>query len=137
MTSEGQLSTIPGSFDYNPVFGAANANTDVNAGFLTCSGITVPNAVANTQTLSGVEVRDGIANTNSYIGFDLAKYDSGSRVVPANAGYRVGSSAVILRLTETGSANQVPERAPKRVQVFTEEVMFLRSMGGAVDVFEA
>jgi len=137
MTSEGQLSTMPGTFDFNAVYGAALANSDVNAGVMKCGELTIPNPAANTQGLTGIEVRDGVANTNSYIGFDLAKYDSGSRVVPANAGYRVGSSAVILRLTETGSPNQVPERAPKRVQVFTEEVMFMRSMGGQVDVFEA
>lgn len=137
MTSEGQLSTMPGTFDFNSVYGQAPANTDINAASMRISGITIPNVAANTQGLTAIEVRDGVANTNSYIGFDLAKYDSNSRVVPANAGYRVGSSAVILRLTETGSPNQVPERAPKRVQVFTEEVMFMRSMGGQVDVFEA
>ena len=84
------------------------------------------------------DIKNMSSGTQAYIGFDLSKYDEGSAVVPSNAGYRVGSSAVILRIAQAGSATATAvEALPKIVQVFTEEVRILQMRGGQVDVFEA
>jgi hypothetical protein len=59
-------------------------------------------------------------------------------VVPSNAGYRVGSAPVILRLTQQGSATADSQQSrPKTVQVFTEEVRILQMRGKQVETFEA
>ncbi len=147
MAAQNPVSVQPGFYEYNADYGAAVAATQVIAPTVVQSGITLPTAVpANsvvlltdgTETTEKEAIRDGQAGTQSYLGFDLAKYDEGSRVVPANAGYRVGSSAVILRLTQTGAVGaESPARLPKTVQVFTEEVRVLQVRGGVVDSMEA
>lgn len=137
MTHQGAPALVPGSYEHNADFAQAVGDNQENSGSLVISGLALPNGAANTTSLSAQEIRDGIANTTSYIGFDLAKYDEGSRVVPANAGYRVGSAPVIFRITQDGGATTTPEGSAKVVQVFTEEVRMLQVRGGVVDTMEA
>ncbi len=138
MTHQGPVSLLPGCFEYNETFGdAPDEAVDFLAGEFAVGGQELPTTVANSQGVDATQIKDGLQGTQSYIGFDLSKYDEGSRVVPANAGYRVGSSAVILRLTQTSKGANVPETAPKTVQVFSEEVRFLTVRGGIVDTMEA
>jgi hypothetical protein len=133
------VSVIPGGVKRNidnAVAITALGTTQVNSGKLIQSGIDI--VAAGGSSLSDTTVRDMVAGTQSYIGFDLAKYDHGSRVVPSNAGYRVGSAPVILRLTQQGSATADSQQArPKTVQVFTEEVRILQMRGKQVETFEA
>ncbi len=138
MTHQGAPSVMPGVYGDPELFGVApTADNTVIAGSFDQGGITYPSAAANTTSITATQIKDGQAGTESYIGFDLSKYDEGSRVVPANAGYRVGSSAVILRLTQTGGGANTPARDPKTVQVFAEEVRMLQVRGGVVDTMEA
>ena len=141
MTHQGATSVIPGVFGFNPNYGTLpTADNSVIPGAMDVGGqtypvLTVP--IANTTPIPATTIKDGLVGTQSYIGFDLSKYDEGSRVVPANAGYRVGSSAVILRLTQDGGGANTPAREPKTIQVFTEEVRLLQVRGGLVDTMEA
>lgn len=138
MTHQGAPSIMPGVYGDPELFGTApTADNTVVAGAFTQGGVDYPSAIANSTSISATQIKDGQAGTQSYIGFDLSKYDEGSRVVPANAGYRVGSSAVILRITQDGGGANTPARAPKTVQVFTEEVRMLQVRGGVVDTMEA
>lgn len=138
MTHQGAASVMPGVFGNPEVYGTApTVDNTVIAGSLVQGGITYPSALADTTSITATQIKDGQSGTQSYIGFDLSKYDEGSRVVPANAGYRVGSSAVILRLTQAGGGVNTPARAPKTVQVFAEEIRVLQVRGGVVDTMEA
>lgn len=138
MALQNPVSIPAGGFAYNSTWNAVVDNSDVCEGVIPFAGTTMPSGAANTTGLSGRECRDGIMGTQGYIGFDLAKYDDGSRVVPSNAGYRCGSSAVIFRVTQTGNVNEnTPEAQPKTIQVFTEEVKVMQVRGGVVDVFDA
>lgn len=138
MTHQGSPSVMPGVYGDTEVYGVApTTDNTVVAGAFEQGGIAFPSALANTTSITATQIKDGQAGTQSYIGFDLSKYDEGSRVIPANAGYRVGSSAVILRLTQTGGLANTPARAPKTVQVFTEEIRMLQVRGGVVDTMEA
>lgn len=126
-------SLMAGTYDRNK-FGAV-AVTDVVSDSYTPAG-QAPNIANN--GLTAREIRDTVAGNQAYIGFDLSKFDDGSEVVPENAGYRVGSSSVILRITQTSGASADTQGSrPKTVQVFTEEVRVLQMKGGKVDVFEA
>ena len=138
MTHQAPISAMPGTFEYNETDGVAPTTTNSFIdGAFTLGGGSMPTAVANAKSLTATQIKDGLTGVNSYIGFDLSKYDEGSRVVPSNAGYRVGSSAVILRLTQESKGANTPETAPKTIQVFTEEVRVLQVRGGIVDTMEA
>ena len=160
LAAQDPVSIVPGFYDRNDDYAAAVEPGQVVSQNITISDIVLPGAdiasgggsdasfresvlggtggdsaakIASSEKL----IRDSQAGTQSYIGFDLAKYDEGSRVVPANAGYRIGSSAVILRLTQKGGVADTPQGEAKTVQVFTEEVRFLRVANGVVDITEA
>jgi hypothetical protein len=136
MALESPQAIIPGGVKHNSSFGAALANTQVNSGLYTISGVAA--SAAGGSSLSDLEIRDGVAGTQAYIGFDLAKYDTGSRVVPANAGYRVGSSPVIFRVKQTGSATADSQQArAKRVEVFAEEVKLLQIFDRSIEITDA
>jgi hypothetical protein len=138
MTHQGAPSVMPGVYGDLESYGVApTADNTVVAGAFTQGGKSFPSADANTTSITATAIKDGQAGTQSYMGFDLSKYDEGSRVVPANAGYRVGSSAVILRLTQDGGGADTPQRDPKTVQVFAEEVRMMQIRGGVVDTMEA
>lgn len=141
IAQQAQSSVIPGQIAYKNLADAV-AVTDVNAAEFTVSGVVIPTPVAGLSSLSDLQVRGLTAGTQSYIGFDLSKYQQGSGarngvVIPSDAGYRSGSSAVILRITQTGGAAGTQAALPKTVQVFTEEVRVLHIMGGVADVMEA
>lgn len=131
------VSVLPGGFDYNSTYGVAIANTDIVDGQISVSGSDSASIVANTTPIGAAAIKDGLSGSQAYIGFDLAKYDEGSRVVPANAGYRVGSAPVVLRMIQKGGGANTPQRDPKTVQIFTEEVKILQVRGGVVDVLDA
>lgn len=137
LAHQAPVSIIPGGFEYNSTYGIAVANTDVIDGTMTVSGQDSDETIALTTPIGDLAVKDGITGTQSYIGFDLSKYDEGSKIVPSNAGYRVGSAPVILRVIQKGGAVNTPQRAPKTVQVFSEEVKILQVRGGVVDVLDA
>ncbi len=127
------VSIMAGQYDRNR--NAAVAITDVVSDNYTPCGQA---AAAANGGLTATEIRDMVAGNQAYIGFDLSKFDEGSDIVPSNAGYRVGSSAVILRLSQAGNGTADSQSArTKTVQVFTEEVRILQMRGGQVDVFEA
>ena len=134
MTEQRPVSIFAGNYDKNESY-TAIANTDV------VSEIYNPCGEGHNVAGGGMtpqDIKNMSSGTQAYIGFDLSKYDEGSAVVPSNAGYRVGSSAVILRIAQAGSATATAvEAKPKVVQVFTEEVRILQMRGGQVDVFEA
>lgn len=139
MTHQGTPAVMPGVYGQPELYGVApTADNTVVAGAFQVSGFNFPTTgLANTDAITATQIKDGQAGTQSYIGFDLSKYDEGSKVVPANAGYRVGSSAVILRITQDGGGANTPARDPKTIQVFTEEVRMLQLRGGMVDTMEA
>ena len=137
LAHQSPVSVIPGGFDYNATYGVASANTDIIDGIMTVSGQDSNEVIANTTPIGVNTVKDGISGTQAYIGFDLSKYDEGSRVVPANSGYRVGSSPVILRVIQKGGGANTPQRLPKTVQVFSEEVKILQVRNGVVDILDA
>lgn len=144
MAEQAMASVIPGQIAYNPIAdGTAAAATDVNSAVYEPCGVLLPPAAAGANDITGPELRNMVTGCQSYIGFDLAKYPEGSgarggRVIPADAGYRSGSSAVILRITETGSATaDSPQARPKTVQIFSEEVKVMQVRGGIVDVLDA
>ena len=137
LAHQSPVSVIPGGFDYNSTYGTPVANTDIIDGTMTVSGQDSDETIALTTPIGANSVKDGISGSQSYIGFDLSKYDEGSKVVPANAGYRVGSSPVVLRVIQKGGLANTPQRAPKTVQVFSEEVKILQVRGGVVDVLDA
>jgi hypothetical protein len=137
-------SVIPGQIAYNANADGAGANdTDVNSAVYVPCGVTLPTGIGGNSSISGPTVRDMVTGCQSYIGFDLSKYSQGSgsrggTVVPSDAGFRSGSSAVILRITQTGSATaDSPPARPKVVQVFTEEVKVLQVRGGIADTLDA
>jgi hypothetical protein len=137
MTHQAPVSIMAGLYKYPDTYGVASANTDIISGTMKVAGSTTGVAVANTTPISVDVVKDGLTGTQSYIGFDLSKYDEGSKVVPSNAGYRCGSAPVILRVIQKGGGVDSIERLPKKVQIFTEEVMVLQVRGGVVDILQA
>lgn len=134
-THQKSVAVMPGVYDRNTGLGQAAANADIVSGEATISGVTTGTDPANATAMTTQVYKDGLTGTQAYIGFDLSKYDEGSRVVPANAGYRVGSAPVILRVTQTGAATG-PDSLAKTVQVFAEEVKTLQIRGGVVDVLD-
>ena len=57
---------------------------------------------------------------------------------PQNSGFRVGSTPIILRLSQKGGANnQSPQGAAKQVDVFCESVKILQIRNGLVDTIDA
>lgn len=134
-THQKSVSVMAGLYDRNAGLGQAADAANTVSGEATISGVTTGTNPANATAMDEQTYKDGLTGTQSYIGFDLSKYDEGSRVVPANAGYRVGSAPVILRFTQTGAVAGADSLA-KTVQVFAEEVKTLQIRGGVVDVLD-
>jgi len=139
MAQQAFASVVPGSVEYNALRESdASATTDVNSTVYTASGVVLPVS----SGITGPKIRDMVSGCQSYIAFDLSKYPQGSsvrggRVIPADAGFRSGSSAVILRITQTGGSANTPEALPKTITVFTEEVKVLQIRGMMADVLDA
>lgn len=129
----------PGSYTYNLAarFRQAANTQEENQTSFDCGGTT---AAAANNGLSATACRDMITGTQAYLGFDLSKYGQGIDInpnSPANAGYRVGSTPVILRIIEVGGAATTREGAAKTIDVFAESVKVMVIKNGMVDVVEA
>ena len=130
----------PGAYEYNSSAQQAVAATQPCSALQQASGATLSGtSYINNGTVGAANqdqrCRDAVQGTQGYIGFDLAKYDEGSKVVPSNAGYRVGSAPVVLRMTSTGDATA--QNGVKQVQVYAEEVKILQIRGKMADVMDA
>ena len=132
MAEQYPVSLKPGDYERNRVLGVNAVDLDVQASVAEQCGIRNPQIVASTG------VRDQFQGTQGYVGFDLAKYDSGNKVIVQNAGYRNGSAPAILRLQQSGNvgAND-PYAQAITVQTIAEEVKILSIQGGQVEVMDA
>ena len=148
MTAQDPIYVYPNSFDYNPIFGvnpaiAASQSIEITNASYNAGGNSVPAAAPANQGLRATECRDGIMGTQAFIGFDLSRYGSDGGFVPNNAGYRVGSSPVILNIEQEGAANATNlaaggtrQRNPKQVDVLCESVKILQIINGLIDTME-
>ena len=135
MAKQFPVYVYPNSFDYNTRWGQAIGPEDYNAGEVTVGGSL--NAPGN-GGLTDIQCRDMIAGTQSYIGIDLSKYGPGGGINPSNAGYRVGSTPMVLQLVYNGGANaNVPPGTAHTVDVFCESVKILQMRNGLVEVMDA
>lgn len=135
MAKQFPVYVYPNTFDYNAQWNQPVSTDDYNAGEVTIGGSA---ATAANGGLSDVFCRDMIAGTQSYVGIDLSKYGPGGGINPANAGYRVGSTPMILQLTYNGGANgNVPPGTAHTVDVFCESVKVLQMRNGLVEVMDA
>lgn len=132
MAKQFPIYTYPNSFDYNTRWNQALSTNDFNAGEVIFGGTTNNDAV-----LSNIFCRDMVAGTQSYIGIDLSKYGPQGGINPANSGYRVGSSPMILQLTYNGGAGTTPDGVAQSVDVFCESVKILQMRNGLVEVMDA
>ena len=132
MAKQFPIYVYPNSFDYNKRWNQAVGTDDFNAAEVIFGGTTNDNAV-----MPNTFCRDGVAGTQSYVGVDLSKYGP-NNYMPANAGYRVGASPMILQLTYNGGANaNVPEGTAHSVDVFCESIKVLQMRNGLVEVMDA
>ena len=133
MAKQFPIYVYPNSFDNNTRFGQAVGPLDKNAAEFIFGGTTNDNAV-----FPNIACRDCIAGTQSYIGIDLSKYGPSGGINPANAGYRVGSTPMILQVTYNGSANAaLPDAAATTIDVFCESVKVLQMRNGLVETMDA
>ena len=135
MAKQFPVYVYPNSYDYNTRWGQAIGPEDYNAGEVDVGGST-----NDTQNggLTDIQCRDMVAGTQSYIGIDLSKYGPGGGINPSNAGYRVGSTPMILQLTYDGAANgNSPPGTAHTVDVFCESVKVLQMRNGLVEVMDA
>tara|TARA_R110000823_G_scaffold54164_2_gene133099 strand:+ start:72 stop:1601 length:1530 start_codon:yes stop_codon:yes gene_type:complete len=137
MTAENPIFAYPNSMDFNARFNTAKQATDItDATYRLANAEVVSRGPAN-QTLTDIEARDGIAGTQAFIGFDLSKYGTEGGLNPANAGYRVGSTPIILNIEQDGGANTTRQGAVKQVDVICESIKILQIRNGMVDTTEA
>lgn len=135
MAEQYPVSLKAGDYERNRVLGANASATDIQVATAEQCGIRNPQSVTPNETKG---IRDQFQGTQGYIGFDLAKYDSGSKIVVANAGYRNGSAPAVLRLSQKGSAGaDSPYGQAITVQTIAEEVKILSIQGGMVEVMDA
>lgn len=144
MSSQAFNSVVPGCIEYNSIQDAtALESSDINSGAYYVSGIQLPPSKEEGGDILGPIIRNMVSGTQSYIGVDLSKYPKGSGardgvVIPADSGYRCGSSSVILRISQNGSTTpNSPEAQPKTVQIFSEEVKILQIRGMMAEVMDA
>ena len=136
MTAENPIYAFPNSFDYNSRFTSAIANTDINDGSYRLANGGAQAGAAN-NGLTAIQARDGIAGSQAFIGFDLSKYGPDGGLNPANAGYRVGSTPMVLNIEQLGGANGTRQGDVKQVDVLCESVKILQIRNGMVDTTEA
>jgi len=143
MTAENPIYAFPNSFDYNSRYAAAPAATDISAATYALANGVAPGTPAN-NSLTAVQCRDGIAGTQAFIGFDLSKYGVEGGLNPANAGFRVGSTPIILNIEQDGAAPEnataqkaLRQNAVKQVDVICESIKIMQIRNGMVDVMEA
>lgn len=136
MTAENPIYAYPNSMDFNARFNTAVAATDITDGTYRLANAEVV-AIGGNNTLTDIQARDGIAGTQAFIGFDLSKYGTEGGLNPANAGYRVGSTPIILNIEQDGGANTTRQGAVKQVDVICESIKILQIRNGMVDTTEA
>ena len=134
---------FPNSFDYNSRYAAAPVAADISAATYALANSVAPGTPAN-NSLTNVQCRDGIAGTQAFIGFDLSKYGVEGGFNPANAGFRVGSTPIILNIEQDGAniEDTTPQKAlrqnsVKQVDVICESIKIMQIRNGMVDVMEA
>ena len=132
MTKQNPVSVSPNSFDYNKVWNVAAAAGDFNDESMNIGGDASVAAV-----ITAAAVRDGVSGVNSWIGFDLSKYGPEGGINPANSGFRVGSTPIVLRIQEDGGTAVTPQGGAIQVDVFCESVKVLQIRNGLVDTTDA
>ena len=143
MTAENPIYAFPNSFDYNSRYATGIAATDISAGTYALANAVAPTASPPTHNgLTNRNCRDGIAGTQAFIGFDLSKYGVDGGLNPANAGFRVGTTPIILNIEQDGAAagtGQTARRqnAVKQIDVICESIKIMSIRNGMVDVLEA
>jgi len=142
MTAENPIYAFPNSFDYNSMFNrtdgtGAGVPGDISSSLFTCGGREVTALPAN-EGISAVNARDGIIGTQAFIGFDLSRYGVQGGLNAQNAGFRVGSTPIILNIEQDGGADiTVRQGAVKQVDVICESIKMLQIRNGMCDVMEA
>lgn len=144
MTAENPIYAFPNSFDYNSRYASTVENTDISAGTYALSNAVAPGAAQGNNSLRDVQCRDGIAGTQAFIGFDLSKYGVEGGLNPANAGFRVGTTPIILNIEQDGAIpadatpqNALRQNAVKQIDVICESIKIMQIRNGMVDVMEA
>ena len=134
MTAENPVYTFPNTYDFNANAGNGPAATDISNGGMVVSG--QANNTAN-GGLSDTQAKDGIAGTQAWIGFDLSRYGTDGGLDPSNAGYRVGSTPVVLNIEQLGGAANTRQSSTKQIDVVCESIKVLQIRNGMADVMDA
>lgn len=132
MTKQNPIYVYPNSYDTNRVWNVGVAAGDFNDPQIRIGGLARADG-----TITAAAARDGFAGCQSYIGFDLSKYGPEGGINPANSGFRVGSTPIILRLDQNGGAANTPQGGAKAVDVFCESVKVMQIRNGMVDTIDA
>ena len=145
MTAENPIYAFPNSFDFNCIYnrdgGGVGVASDISSSVYEVGGRLLPAGNAN-GGCSEANIRDGIIGTQAFIGFDLSKYGSAGGLSAGNAGFRVGSTPIILNIEEDGGlvspANPATRQfLPKQVDVICESIRVLQIRNGMADVMDA
>lgn len=140
MTAENPIYAFPNSFDFNSMFnrtGGAALAGDITSSLFSVGGREVTALPAN-EGISPCNARDGIIGTQAFIGFDLSRYGVQGGLNAQNAGYRVGSTPIILNIEQDGGADAtVRQGAVKQVDVICESIKMLQIRNGMADTMEA
>ena len=142
MTAENPIYAFPNSFDFNAIYNRT-ANTsvaidgDITSSQYEVGGRTLLAVAPANNGASPSNIRDGIIGTQAFIGFDLSKYGTDGGLNAANAGYRVGSTPIVLNITQDGGAAASRQRLPKQVDVICETIKILQIRNGMADVMDA
>jgi len=132
MAKQYPIYVFPNSFDYNKRWNQAVSANDFNADSVDIGG--TPSDVA---VITKPQVRDMVAGTQAYFGIDLSKYGPDGGINPQNAGFRVGSTPIVLQLTYDGAAATTPDGSAHTVECFVESVKVLQIRNGMVDTMDA
>ena len=142
MTAENPIYAFPNSFDFNAMFNrtagaGAGVASDITSSLFVAGGREVT-ANATNDGISAVNARDGIIGTQAFIGFDLSRYGVEGGLTAQNAGFRVGSTPIILNIEQDGgAATTVRQGSVKQVDVICESVKMLQIRNGMCDTMEA
>lgn len=132
MAKQFPIYAYPNSFDYNKLWNQAVSASDKNA-----DSVDIGGTVSDPATITAPEVRDMAAGTQGYFGIDLSKYGPEGGINPQNAGFRVGSTPIVLQLTYDGGAATTPDGVAHTVECLVESVKVLQIRNGMVDTFDA
>jgi len=142
MTAENPIYAFPNSMDFNSIFNraagaGAGVDADISSSLFVAGGREVTALAAN-DGISPANARDGIIGTQAFIGFDLSRYGVEGGLTAQNAGFRVGSTPIILNIEQDGAAaNTARQGSVKQVDVICESVKMLQIRNGMCDVMEA